>query len=55
MQDFLESNFLGEQVDSIKQLSNFVSTLRRMKETGSYSLGEYHFDKMTLGGGDKKA
>jgi len=41
-------------VDSIKQLSDFVGTLKRM-EKSSYSLGEYHFDKMTLGGGDKKA
>jgi len=55
LQDFLESNYLGEQVDSIKELSNFVSTLKRMSEGPSYSLGEYHFDKMTLGGGDKKA
>jgi len=41
-------------VDSIKELANFVSTLERMKGP-SYSFGEYHFDKMTLGGGDKKA
>jgi len=54
LQDFLESNYLGEQVDSIKELANFVSTLERMKGP-SYSFGEYHFDKMTLGGGDKKA
>jgi len=64
LQDFLESNFLGEQVDSIKELSDFVGTLKRM-EGPSYPLGEYHFDKMTLGEhdfdkmplgrGDKKA
>jgi len=48
LQDFLESNFLGEQVDSIKELSDFVGILKRMKGP-SYSLGEYHFDKMTLG------
>lgn len=54
LQDFLESNYLGEQVDSIKELSDFVNTLKRM-EGPSYSLGEYHFDKMTLGGGDKDA
>jgi len=35
-------------VDSIKELSDFVGTLKRM-EGPSYSLGEYHFDKMTLG------
>jgi len=64
LQDFLESNFLGEQVDSVKELSDFVGTLKRM-EGPSYPLGEYQFDKMTLGehdfekmplsGGDKKA
>lgn len=54
LQDFLESNYLGEQVDSIKELSNFVGTLERM-EGDSYSLGEYHFDRMTLGGDDQKA
>jgi len=54
LQDFLESNYLGEQVDSIKELSNFVGTLERM-EGPSYSIGEYHFDRMTLGGDDKKA
>jgi len=41
-------------VDSIKELSNFVSTLERMKGP-FYSLGEYNFDRMTLGGDDKKA
>jgi len=35
-------------VDSIKELSDFVGILKRM-EGPSYSLGEYHFDKMTLG------
>lgn len=54
LQDFLESNYLGEQVDSIKQLSNYVNTLKRMQaNAGSYALGEYQFDKITLGGGDK--
>ena len=43
-------------MDSIKELSNFVSTLNRMDvDINTYRLGEYHFDKMTLGGGDKKA
>lgn len=42
--DFLESNFLGEQVDSIKQLSDYVNILRRLNSP----LGEYEFDKLTL-------
>lgn len=46
-EDFIESNFLGEQVDSIKQLSNYVNTLKRLEEN---PLGEYLFDKHTLGG-----
>ncbi|EDO39947.1 predicted protein [Nematostella vectensis] len=45
VQDFLESNFLGEQVDSIKTLANYVSTLQRL----GGGLGEYQFDKETLG------
>ncbi|XP_068686024.1 soma ferritin-like [Montipora foliosa] len=52
LQDFLEGNFLGEQVESIKQLSNYVNTLRRQQESGNYALGEYQFDKITLKGGD---
>lgn len=55
LQDFLESNYLGEQVDSIKQLSNYVNTLKRMANAGNYALGEYQFDKITLGGGDVKS
>ncbi|CAB4018667.1 Soma ferritin [Paramuricea clavata] len=45
--DFLEANFLGEQVDSIKELSNYVHILQRLDSP----LGEYQFDKLTLGGG----
>jgi len=47
MVDFIESNFLGEQVDSIKQLGNYIGTLSRVGE----GLGEFQFDKVTLGGG----
>jgi len=42
--DFLESNYLEEQVDAIKQLSDYVTNLKRVG-TG---LGEYMFDKETL-------
>ena len=47
MMDFLESNFLNEQIDSIKQLGNYIGTLKRLGK----GLGEYQFDKLTLGGG----
>jgi ferritin heavy chain len=43
--DFLESEFLTEQVESIKQLGDYVTQLKRVG-TG---LGEYLFDKETLG------
>merc|ERR1711990_1191329 len=49
MTDFLEGNFLNEQVEGIKQLADHCTNLRRVG-TG---LGEYMFDKETLGGGDK--
>ena len=42
--DFLESNYLEEQVESIKKLSDHVTQLRRV---GS-GLGEYMFDKHSL-------
>ncbi|XP_054710823.1 soma ferritin-like [Uloborus diversus] len=46
MCDFLESEFLKEQVESIKELSDYVTNLQRVG-TG---LGEYMFDKETLHG-----
>lgn len=42
--DFLETHFLTEQVESIKQLSGFVTNLRRVGN----GLGEYLFDKESL-------
>ncbi|KAH9393810.1 fts3-like protein [Tyrophagus putrescentiae] len=42
--DFLESEYLTEQVEAIKKLSDYVTQLRRV---GS-GLGEYLFDKHTL-------
>jgi len=47
MTDFIEANFLGEQIDSIKLLGNYIGTLKRI----GGGLGEYQFDKTTLGGG----
>lgn len=52
VQDFLESEFLGEQVKSIKQLSNHINILKRLNET-NYNLGEYQFDKITLHGSEE--
>jgi len=39
--DFLESEFLNEQVESIKELGNYVTQLKRAGQ----GLGEYLFDK----------
>merc|ERR1711937_208428 len=46
--DFLEGNYLNEQVEAIKEIADHCTNLRRVG-TG---LGEYLFDKQTLGGGD---
>ncbi|ESO89336.1 hypothetical protein LOTGIDRAFT_183389 [Lottia gigantea] len=46
MQDFLEGEYLKEQVDSIKEISDYVTQLKRVG-TG---LGEYIFDRETLNG-----
>jgi len=40
--DFLEEEFLGEQVESIKKLGDHITKLKR---AGSNGLGEYLFDK----------
>jgi len=44
MCDFLESEFLGEQVDAIKELSDMLTKLKRVGP----GLGEYMFDKEEL-------
>lgn len=44
MMDFLEGNFLEEQVESIKEFSEYVTNLKRVGP----GLGEYQFDKLTL-------
>ncbi|CAH3020570.1 unnamed protein product, partial [Porites evermanni] len=44
MMDFIEENFLEEQVESIKQFSDYVTNLKRVGP----GLGEYQFDKLTL-------
>lgn len=41
MADFLEANFLTEQVEAIKELAGYVANLKRV----GAGLGEYMFDK----------
>jgi len=41
MTDFLEGNFLQEQVESIKKIGNYVTNLKRVGP----GLGEYQFDR----------
>jgi len=45
MTDFLEGNYLQEQVHAIKEIGDYITNLKRVG-TG---LGEYMFDKETLG------
>lgn len=44
MCDFIESHFLTEQVESIKQLAEHITNIKRVGP----GLGEYLFDKKTL-------
>ena len=44
MMDFIEANFLTEQVEAIKQLGDYKTQLKRVGP----GLGEYQFDKLTL-------
>jgi len=46
--DYLEGEFLSEQVESIKQLADYVTQLKRCGP----GLGEYMFDRETLRGGE---
>jgi len=43
--DFLESNYLEEQVDAIKEIGNHITQLKRV----GAGLGEYLYDKENLG------
>eukprot|EP00731_Ephydatia_muelleri_P002457 Em0001g2457a len=45
MSDFIEREFLGEQVESIKKISGYITNLKRVGP----GHGEYHFDSETLG------
>lgn len=44
--DFVESEFLGEQVEAIKKISEYISQLRRVGK----GHGVWHFDQMLLEG-----
>lgn len=46
MMDYIEANFLNEQIDSINLLGRHIGSLQRLGD----GLGEYQFDKLTLGG-----
>ncbi|XP_053111119.1 ferritin heavy chain B-like [Hemicordylus capensis] len=46
--DFLESEYLEEQVKAIKRLGDHLTNLRRL-EVPQSGMGEYLFDKLTLG------
>ncbi|KAL3617467.1 Ferritin-3, chloroplastic [Castilleja foliolosa] len=47
LSDFIESDFLEEQVQAIKQISEYVAQLRRVGK----GHGVWHFDQMLLQGG----
>ena len=42
--DFIEGNFLSEQVEGMKELAGHITNLKRVG-TGH---GEYHFDRESL-------
>ncbi|CAM5093038.1 unnamed protein product [Natator depressus] len=46
--DFLESDYLEEQVKAIKQLGDHLTNLKRLGAPQN-GMGEYLFDKLTLG------
>ena len=50
---FLETGYLDQQAEFIKELAGHVSILSKMGSPED-GLAEYLFDKLTLGDGDKK-
>ena len=50
---FLETGYLDQQAEFIKELASHVSILSKMGSPED-GLAEYLFDKLTLGDGDKK-
>lgn len=51
LQEFIEAEFLSEQVEAIKKISEYVAQLRRVGK----GHGVWHFDQMLLHGGDVAA
>ncbi|XP_069803068.1 ferritin light chain, oocyte isoform-like [Dendropsophus ebraccatus] len=51
MCDFLEREYLGEEVELIKKLGDHITNLKRVK-AAEVGMGEYLFDKLTLGDSD---
>lgn len=45
MSDFLEGEFLQEQVDAIKELGGYITQLERVTKGSDPGHGEFHFDK----------
>lgn len=45
--DFLESEYLQEQVDSMKEIADFITNLKRVGD----GLGVYMFDRQLTGDG----
>ncbi|KAG3276796.1 FTH1 [Ictidomys tridecemlineatus] len=52
--DFIETHYLNEQVKSIKELGDHVTTLRKMGAPES-GMAEYLFEKHRLGGSERRA
>ncbi|KAM4652868.1 ferritin light chain, oocyte isoform-like [Discoglossus pictus] len=48
MCDFMENEFLGEEVKLIKKLGDHITNLKRVKAS-EVGLGEYLFERLTLG------
>ena len=46
--DFIETHYLNEQVEAIKELGDHKTNLRKIRAPGS-GMAEYLFDKHTLG------
>ena len=44
MSDYIETEFLGEQVESIRKIAGYIANLKRVGP----GHGEYHFDRETL-------
>eukprot|EP00112_Aurelia_sp_Birch-Aquarium-sp1_P007574 Seg1826.7 transcript_id=Seg1826.7/GoldUCD/mRNA.D3Y31 product=Ferritin protein_id=Seg1826.7/GoldUCD/D3Y31 len=57
LQDFIETNYIPEQYESMKKIQNYIGTLKRMADCGPFSetsggccgkLAEFQFDKIVM-------